>query len=690
MVVAQGDILMIEKQLWIMQGVLVDNSLVGEVNLRTNCRHEFKKSLPAGKHTGALMPETGAYWRYGKINSEYIYCYTNLPDNIKAKLPSYVELLSKAVRPFNPVENLIEKAVLGDYKVFIHKYTDLDKNNDIEAAKAAAIVHNAKEFVENHGISYNKSEFFTQLAGELKSLGIKYMPKTWRNLRDKIRDYSPESVTNIVKSKNLGNKNKVLKHADILHAWLVELQESGKNYSYAGMHRKMNLLCEQNELHAPCLRWVSGKASSAKMQYLTSGRYGDSRFGQNYRHYTPSKSAVYAGDCWQIDGTRVNIIDHTAIVMKDGKRMRSQKYLYIVAVRDVMSGLPLGWEYCYDEDANAVINALSMAVRNAGYLPYELVHDRFPGHNTQQWDWVSDNLVRMGVKVTVSHDPNVKGNIERWFGTLQDVFMSESDLYYGHGIKSSRRWAHRTKEYIAQMREWAKKSGFSFDDACRETDKILDAYCHTKYSSYSRKFAKIQQTPAQLHEQSDKPHTITLQEHEYLYIFGLLKQLSVRNYMLETQIDNAKYYYGIDDISIAENYTGVKLNCAFDYEDYSRVHLFDGVRYLGTFNMFNQAQRFGPDKDMRAVGIMNQIKEEHQKNKAQKLAELKAAIRELEEVDEDTGEVSEVALLQGGRLPKSVYEAAETAYLKQQFDDEDEEEDLVPVPVTRNSILKQL
>ena len=467
------------------------------------------------------------------------------------------------------------------------------------------------------------------------------------------------------------------KNNDFIKGRLVELASSQRNYSSAFIYRKLRLISQQNGFDKyPSERWVSNELKSPEIKYLIQQRYGaNTRFNAHYRGYTPAQSALFAGDAWMVDGTRVNIVDHKGKwTDANGKRHTGQKFLYIVAVRDVMSGLPIGWEYCYDESAKAVIGALSMAVRNAGYLPYEFIYDRFPGHNTDEWLWTEEQLRIKGVIMTKAHKAEGKANIERWFGTLQSVFMAESDLYYGEGVKSSRSYAHRSKEYVTEMRMWATKNNFNFDDACRETNTIIENYINTPYSHYSRKFKSIDKSPQQLHDESDKPNVYPVDQPQYCFLFGLRKQVSIRNYMIQTQIEGATYYYGIDDVDLTEKYTGVKLWNCFDYEDLSTVHLFDGNNYLGSFNEVPPAQRFGPKKDMRAVGITKKIAEKNEERRQQRLKDIERRKQASIETDDEDAISPEVGIMQGGNIAKRLYEAAETAFLKNEWNTEDEEE----------------
>ena len=56
-----------------------------------------------------------------------------------------------------------------------------------------------------------------------------------------------------------------------------------------------------------------------------------------------------------------------------------------------------------------------MAVENTGYLPYELITDRFPGHNTDEVKRLITHFKMLGVKVSITHKPTGKPHVERGF-----------------------------------------------------------------------------------------------------------------------------------------------------------------------------------------------------------------------------------------------------------------------------------
>ncbi|MFV0377807.1 MAG: hypothetical protein ACK5JD_10970 [Mangrovibacterium sp.] len=610
-------------------------------------------------------------WQHTELLNRCYFAYNALPRTVTVKLSPLNVLVTQSTELHDDITAIVQAALISRYRLFLGKLNP-------ELAKAAAVLHEASLYCTQNGISFNKSAFFEKLGSEVELQSLKYLPRSWRNLRDKVRDYAGGTpVTELVAVKNEGNSNRATyANNEQIKAWLVELGDSQKNFSYAHIWRKVTTICAQHAIaKAPSQRWVGDFLNRPETQFLIQQRFGaNTRFNHRYRAYTPTLSALFAGDCWDVDGTRVNIIDHAGTWTDKTDRKRSgQKFLYIIAVRDVMSGHVLGWEYCYEESAQAIINAVGMAVANAGYLPYELRYDKFPGHNSAEWAWFESELQRSGVVMTQTVKAEGKAGIERWWGTLQSVFMSESDYYYGEGVKSSRRYAHRAKEYVQAMRQRANREGFNFDDATRETDRVLDAYINTPLSAYSRKFKTIEQSPAQLHAESERPNTIELEEAHFCYLFGLRKQVSIRNNMIMTQVDNATYYYAVDDVQVIESYTGVKLWNCFSYDNMEQVHLFDGENYLGTFSRITPAQQYGPDKDMRAVGKMKAIDEKAKAHRAARMGEVATELITAEE-EAEVPISGELGVLQAGRMRKPDYEAAESAYLTSEWEQDDEQE----------------
>lgn len=644
-----GDIINYKSELYVSQDYILANANIGYGYLRI-AKNRAKRGSKS--------------WQYMELDNKSYFLYNTLPATAQHQLKPVAELLHLAREIQEDYLKLVDIAVHSSYKRFASL-----KNKDLSVAMA--VLQEASIYVEQHNLSWSKSDFFRQLADEVTLRELKYLPKTWRHLRDKIREFA-ENGTSTITPKNIGNRHSA-KHVDnpLLESWLVGMIESQKNFSAAYIYRNIRRMSLQHGLNKyPSQRWISDYINRPEVQYITQQRYGaHSRFNHKYRSYVPTQSALFAGDCWEMDGTRVNIIDHRAnYTDRAGRKQSGQKFLFIVAVRDVMSGMILGWDYCYKENVDTAVNALAMAVKTAGYLPYEMRYDRFPGHNTDQWQQTEMYMRMIGTIMTVTHKAEGKASIERSWSTLQNVFMTDSDLYYGEGIKSTRRYAHRSAEYVAQVRKWAAEQGFDYDHAVRETDAILARAMNTPYSEYSRKFHNIDQSPAQLHEQSDKPNTYPIADYQWCFLFGINKQVSVANMMIRTDIDRVTHYYGIDDVEVIEQYTGVKLTTCFDHDDLSTVHLFDGDNYIGSFAEITPAQQYGAGKDMRAAGKIKAIAHKVKTHRTSR----RDAIAEAELLSEAPA-FSEVAMMQGGRIRKDQFEENESTYLLESWQAEEEE-----------------
>ena len=193
----------------------------------------------------------------------------------------------------------------------------------------------------------------------------------------------------------------------------MKMRAMPQNYTNEFIIRTIQNAYKVRGQKVPGRRWFGMKVfEQPKTKYLTAtGRYGQgSRKAFEQTGYIPMQNALFAGDCWQVDATRVNMIEHA----KD----KGKGFLFIVAVRDVYSGDLLGYNFDYSENRWAVMAALKMAVQNTGYLPYELVTDRFPGHNTDEVKRIMNSLKRMGTEVTITHRPTGKAHLERSFSTL--------------------------------------------------------------------------------------------------------------------------------------------------------------------------------------------------------------------------------------------------------------------------------
>lgn len=158
------DIALYNQELYLSQDYIIENADVSYNYIRV-----------AGSRFNKGRSEA---WRHIKL----YFAYDGLPVACKEKLLSKKQLVVNAFEVADEVVNLIVTAKLDSFKLFA-------QNNTFERAFASAIIHEASIYVESNGISFSKSAFFQRLADELKLRDIKHIPKTWRTLRDKIKEY---------------------------------------------------------------------------------------------------------------------------------------------------------------------------------------------------------------------------------------------------------------------------------------------------------------------------------------------------------------------------------------------------------------------------------------------------------------------------------------------------------------------
>lgn len=647
-------------QVWLSERFLLNN-LVGlsKTYLDVKARPVYKASVNPCHRNNSFLPDTGKAWRWAKQNGQFYFAYDNIPDkqptNYLGQLPGRLKLIemSKEMESHQqqaPFETFFTEFVNNNYKSFYPTYGHCTKTQQENLSKAAAALTAAAKFATISNDIAQVCQIATAILGRES---YSYLPKHPRNFRKVLQQaIDGAAIDTLVKLPRTGNQNASMHYNDDeVKAWITQMCDSGKNYSIAHIARKVEWMCKACEKPVPSERWISDYASSYNTEWLTAGnRFGaKGRHGQAFRSSITLKNAAHAGDCWQMDGTRVNFIDFKL----NGKNV----FLYIVAVRDVHSGDILGYSFDISENRWVVHNALKMAVEETGYLPYELQMDRFPGHNTEEMKSLFSDLENRGVKLTVAHAATGKAKLERWFSTLQQVFMMGSEYYYGEGVMSRNRFAHRSKEELLSIKKAANADGWSFDAAVEEACKLVEAYRTTKLSSYSRKFHYIDNTPAGLHADSEKPNVKFLEPHQIIYLFGLRTQRKFTGQgLINIDINKMPFSFRCADPAVVSRYERVTVCYTLDNLD--QVHLYEISdkplkKYLGIAKE-SSVQMYGPNAEWG------------------KLQEQKAIIRNMEEEKRQQMSMrmavgSEFNLLLSGAIPKHEYEANETMVLVNDF-----------------------
>jgi len=656
----QGDIINHKKAVWISERLLVENCALTDDYIR-RIRSNFRQSCRPCHRKAKTLPATGKSWRFMKHKGQFYYDLAYIPN----RKPKYYQSV------FGDAETLVQQYedhfkqqketafetafnhhLITNQMTFEQYYRDCTTAQRVGLARACAVLDFTTKYQAKNP-DERASDIYKLVGSLVDKYQIPYFPKNYRRVQEKVelhRDHD-EPITEIIKLPRKGVKT-ALKYDDPeLKSWAIQLRMMGKNYSDAYIHRKLKDMCAQTGKKCPSIRWWGMNVfEDTKVRNLVaSSRYGiDSNRAAIYDGYTPMKNALFAGDCWQIDATRFNLIAH--------KTDNGDKFLYGIAVRDVHSGDVLGYHFDYSENRWSVMTALKMAVENAGYLPYELVTDRFPGHNTPEWDRIFDTIEKLGTKVTITHQAKGKAKVERWFGTLQSVFMMDSEYYYGEGIKSTRASNHRSPEYLKEAKKKVRKSGWDLNSAYTESAEIVEAYRRAVLSSYSRKYQNVDSSPIELHENSDKPHVKQVNQAQISMIFGLKKTVRLTNSgQIKTEIQKIECYFRTDDYDIFTNHDRVILS--YDLGDLSTAQIFEArnglLVHLGAVSRFEAVQIYGPQAEHGRIA--------KEKQRIRQINEMKQA-----ELEEMTAQGDEVALMMGRLTDKSAAEQNESLILQDQ------------------------
>lgn len=622
----QGDIITRntgDKQtVWLSQRLVIDVCGISE-EYSWKVRSKYKNTVQKCYHHHNILPDSGKGWRWAKMDAGFYYDLSRIPNRAPKNYRECFGDASELVKKYNDslnnasasdLETSFKRHLNNVYRTYLEFYTEANEVQKVALAKACSVI----DFILDIKDSYpgTKNKLYKDLEPLLKKLDLQYIPHHYLRLKEKIDElFATESLSipDIIKLPRAGNTNSmVFDDAEVI-SWCLQLRSMPKNYSNDYIIRKIADMCEMTGKRMPSRRWFGQNIFELPgTKFLTSKRYGSSRKSHIHRSYIPGSNALFAGDCWEIDATRVNITSHEYETTdeKTGKKSKADKFLMVVAIRDNHSGDIIGYSFDHSENRRVYTDALAMAVKNTGYLPYEIITDRFPGHNTPEVIELLERMQDLGVKMQITHDPNGKAGVERFFRTLQQVTMPDSDHFYGDGIQSRGLSAFRSPEYIAQIVKDSKKAGFDMFKAVEESTFIIESFRNTIYSRYSRKHKTLNKSPRQLHQESEKPHVTKVSEATISMLFGLKKTVQIRNNgQIATEIYGVKMHYFISPAyyDIIKNYHTESVILSYDIENLDVVYLWKShgnlLSSLCDAEYFEPAKTKGPNKAMQQVGV---------------------------------------------------------------------------------------
>lgn len=649
-------------EIWLAEGLLI-RALDGldADYLWKFARPAYKNAVPAPRRAQSKLPLIpNKSWRWWKRPEGFYYDLATIPNraprHYRAQIPAnIVELHREWLKrqSVGALEVALRSALSMGYKEYLYPYNTYKTEQQTALAQSAAVLEALLNYLRENEVNPSSQAFWSDAGRVVDGLNLRYLPSNRRRLQQKaLAVLGGNTVAEVVTLPREGLKNAQKELDPQVTAWLLTLRAQGENWTNARIQRKVQDMCERTGLRCPSTSWMEAFLATETNKYLTQMRWAGGRKALPYAGYTPIANALFAGDCWQMDATRANLIE----VLVNGAKC----FVSFCVVRDVYSGDVLGWSFGFSESRWMYEEALRMAVNNAGYLPYELVLDQFPGHNTKEWETITGRLENEGTKVTYTSIATGKAKTERWFGTFQTIFMAETPWFYGEGIFSTRPYAHRTAVYLKAVRKNALKKGWNYDELERTMCRLIEGYRHTKYSAWSRQHRALDKTPFELQRDSEKPHVKTLSPMEFLAYFGLEKTVTLsRDGLIRTEIAKVEYFYQVsasDFRVIAENKSVVM---CYDVDDLGSVYLFSVAekererKFLCIASQLERAQVYGPDADFKTLGANKKRLADLETKRKEQFAELTKASQG----------GNEALLLMPMYGAKKDLEAAETAFL---------------------------
>ena len=201
---------------------------------------------------------------------------------------------------------------------FLPAYSAHTPEQQYHLARAASLMQAAITYITTFAVNTSKYPFFNTLSQFIAKHQLRYLPENPRRLREKILTIIASlpncQIVELIKLPRQGNEFAKRYDDSEIRAWILQLRIQGANYTNTFIINKIQQMCTLTTKPCPSPRWIGSIMEEHNTRYLTAaGRFGASgSFAKIYQGYQPFANALHAGDCWQIDGTRFNIVEHTA------------------------------------------------------------------------------------------------------------------------------------------------------------------------------------------------------------------------------------------------------------------------------------------------------------------------------------------------------------------------------------------
>ena len=265
------------------------------------------------------------------------------------------------------------------------------------------------------------------------------LPKSERRLRERYNQYVDGGYINLIHG-NYSNDHsvKITEEAGdwVLAQWMSQIDRVTIEQLYARYNEKA-VTANWDQLKTPAT--IRNFLFRPEIERIWHGaRYGELSSKEKYARQNRTLLPKHRDSLWYSDGTKLNYFYKD----KQGNIHTCNVY----EVMDVYSECFLGYHISKSEDFEAQYYAYKMALRTAGYKPYEIRFDNQGGHKKLQSGDLLNNLSRHSI-YTAPYNGKSK-TIESAFGRFQAEFLHKDWFFTGQNIGSKKKESKANMEFI--------------------------------------------------------------------------------------------------------------------------------------------------------------------------------------------------------------------------------------------------
>lgn len=428
--------------------------------------------------------------------------------------------------------------------------------------------------------------FWDDVEFALRSKSIS-LPKVYTKLQAKIREYIRRGAVCLI-SEKIGNTSAV-KITDEAGEWLIA--------HFASPVERMTverLFVLYNSV-AGQMKWKPLVSSRTIQMFLNRPdvkpkwygmRYGELKAKEKYVRQHKTVLPTCRDALWYSDGTKLNLY----YLDEKGRIATCQVY----EVMDAYSEVFLGYHISKSENYEAQYNAFKMAIKFAGYRPYELKYDNQGGHKRLQTGNFLEKVARLSIN-TAPYNGKSK-TIESAFGRFQSGFMSGWN-FTGQNITTKRLESKANMEFIL-----ANKNNLP------TLENAIKQYLQYRTEWNNARHPKSGIPRLQMYRDSVNPKARKIELWDMVDLFWVrsAKPVTYTNAGITIRVNNQKYTYevftekGLPDTAFMLRNIDRKFYVYYDPDDLDNVKLFSvdkDSRFVADARPYIEVHRAKQDQD---------------------------------------------------------------------------------------------